>query len=218
MPILTRVGKVLIAIGIIDIGVMIYCITNKIPYSSSFNIFAVVAGVFLSRGSLRAASIVRWFSVFSLCAFAAMAVAWPIVQPLDLTLTQARLSPVSTSLTAAFLAFLCALLYWLAKSLGDSSVLDALAAAGRKRRSMRVAAFSGVALVIALSTFMSLLLGGESAKKATQMAQEELGPGYKFYVSSLSIASGSAGTSVRAVVTAWNSSEVRNVPVSWQEP
>lgn len=217
MPILARAGKVLIAIGVVDIGVMIYCIANGISYSSSFNIFAVIAGIFLMKGSLRAASIVRWFSVFFLCALVAIAVAWPFLQPLDLTLTQARLSPVSTLLSLAFMVFLGALLYWLAKSLGHQSVLDARRAAGRELRSMRVPAIAGIGLVVALSVFLSFLLRGDSAKKAIQMAQNELGPTYKFHVSSMNITTNGAGTSVSGVVTAWNATEVRTVPVAWQE-
>jgi hypothetical protein len=217
MPILARAGKALIFVGVVDIGVMLYCILNQISYSSSFNVFAVIAGVFLMRGSLRAASLVHWFSVFFLSTFAALAVAWPFLQPLDLTLTQARQNPASTLLSMTFMAFLCTLLYWLMKSLGHESVLKARRAEGRKQRSMWIPAVAGVGLVVALSVFVSFLLGGDSAKKAVQMAQQELGTGYKFHVSSLNISSGNQGTSVRSVVTAWNSTEVRNVRVSWQE-
>lgn len=217
MRILERAGKALIVVGVIDIGVMIYCIANGISYSSSFNVFAVVAGIFLVRGSLRAASFVRWFSVFTLGALAAMVVAWPFLQPVDLSIAQFRLSPGASLLSLSFLAFLCVLLYWLATSLGDPSVLEARAIAGRKQRSMRIPAAAGVGLVVVLVVSMSLLMGGESAKKAMQMAEKELGSGYKFHVSSLNIATSSAGTSIRGVVTAWNSSEIRNVPVAWQE-
>ena len=42
LPILRRVGIVLLLAGLIDIGVMVYCIANDISYSSSFNIFAVI--------------------------------------------------------------------------------------------------------------------------------------------------------------------------------
>ena len=48
--ILRRVGLVLIAFGMLDIGVMIYCIANAINYSSSFNVFAVIAGIYVGRG------------------------------------------------------------------------------------------------------------------------------------------------------------------------
>ena len=58
VPILRRVGKVLIAVGIFDILYMVYCIVNGYSYRGSFNIFAVIAGLFLLKGSLKAARIV----------------------------------------------------------------------------------------------------------------------------------------------------------------
>jgi hypothetical protein len=48
--ILHRVGFALIVFGLLDIGVMIYCIVNSVNYSSSFNVFAVLAGVYVRRG------------------------------------------------------------------------------------------------------------------------------------------------------------------------
>lgn len=97
MPVLVRTGKVLITVGVIDIGVMIYCIANEISYSSSFNIFAVIAGFFL------------------------------------------------------------------------------------------------------------------------MLAQQELGAGYKYHVSSLGVVTNKEGTFVSGVVTACNPNEIRNVPVAWHE-
>lgn len=216
-PVLKRVGAVLLIVGSIDIAVMIYCIANHIPYSSSFNIFAVVAGAFLLRGSLRAASIVRWFAVFLLAAFLALLLAWPLVQPFALTLTQIRLNPGTSFAKLAFVAFALGLLVWVIGELGRESVKAACARAGRKQRDVRIPAVAGVGLVIFMGIFMALLLGGESAKRAKSMAEQQVGPGYRFHVSSLKIAKSSQGTFVSGVVTAWNDNEVRNIPVQWEE-
>ena len=48
--ILHHVGLALFAFGLLDIGVMIYCLANDISFSSSFNIFAVISGIYLWRG------------------------------------------------------------------------------------------------------------------------------------------------------------------------
>ena len=48
--ILRRVGLALIVFGLLDIGVMVYCIANGVNYSSSFNVFAVLAGTYVRRG------------------------------------------------------------------------------------------------------------------------------------------------------------------------
>ena len=89
LPILKRAGAVLLVVGLIDVAVMIYCIINSVSYSSSFNILAVAAGIFLLRGNLRAASIIRWIAVFMFSAFSGLLLVWPFMQPIDLTLTQA---------------------------------------------------------------------------------------------------------------------------------
>jgi hypothetical protein len=212
-----RTGGVLLAVGLVDIAVMVYCIVNRISYSSSFNIFAVLAGIFLMRGSLRAASIVRWFSVFMLAAFLMLIAAWPFLQPVDLTLTQVRLTPVASVATVVLVTAVLALLLWLARELGREPVLAARAAAGRKLRDMRIPAAVGVGLVVVMGVFLSVLLGGESASRARALAEQQTGPGFRYHVSSLNIAKNSRGTFVSGVVTAWNQGEVRYVAVRWEE-
>ena len=66
LRILRRVGWALVIIGALDIGVMVYCIVNGMNYSSSLNVVAVGAGIFLLRGNLGAVRTVSWFSAFLL--------------------------------------------------------------------------------------------------------------------------------------------------------
>jgi hypothetical protein len=54
LPLLKKAGLVLVIVGLMDIGLMIYAIASRVSYSSSLNVFAVVAGAFLLRGNLRA--------------------------------------------------------------------------------------------------------------------------------------------------------------------
>jgi hypothetical protein len=215
--ILKRVGAVLLVVGLIDIAVMIYCIANRISYSSSFNIFAVAGGIFLLRGSLRAASIIRWIAVFMLAAFVAFLIAWPFMQPFALTLAQIHLNPGALIATFAFMALLLGLLVWLIRELGREPVMTARSHAGRKQRDLRIPAAGGVVSVIAMGVFMALLLGGESADRAKFLAKQQVGPDYRVHVSSLNIAKNNQGTFVSGVVTAWNDSEIRYIPVQWEE-
>lgn len=217
VPILHRAGMVLVAVGVVDIAVMVYCVVSGISYSSTLNVFAVLAGAFLMRGSLAAAGLVRWFSVFILAALCAIALAWPVVQPLDLTLTQIRLAPTAAAVSALLVVGMAFLFFWLQRQLGSPSVLAAIEAAGKKIRSMWVPAAAGVDLVVLLAVVVPFALSGESGSKAKSLAQGQLGTGYKFYVSSLSVSTTSQGTSVSARVTAWNDKEVRVLPVEWSE-
>src|SRR5690349_5809906 len=124
LSILKRVGKVLIIIGVVDIGVMIYCIVNRISYSSSFNIFAVIAGIFLLRGSLRSAAIVTWMAAFFGAACVGMPIAVALILPIDLTLLQARLEPLNFFSSTLMWLFISALLYWVVKQLHSEPVLQ----------------------------------------------------------------------------------------------
>jgi len=59
---LKKVGGVLIVIGIVDIGFMIYYLSNMQTYVSGNNIFAVVAGIFCINCNLRAVRVIALFS------------------------------------------------------------------------------------------------------------------------------------------------------------
>ena len=215
--ILKRTGAVLAGIGAMDIAAMIYCIANDISYSSSFNVFALAAGVLLIRGNLLAASIVRWFAVLLLSSFVAFVLAWPLAQPWDLTLTQLRLSPWYATALVVLLLAVIGLLFFVQRNLGEPPVLAAVAAAGRKVRDMRVPAALGAALVVFLVGLTPLVLSGESARIALSMAETQLGKDFKYHLSSLRVTSGTDGAFVSAVVTAWNQFEVRTLPVSWRK-
>jgi hypothetical protein len=187
MPILKKVGKVLIAVGLVDIGVMIYCIANDISYSSSLNIFTVIAGIFLMRGSLRAVAIVTWFGTFLLAGFICVAMLWPFLQTIDLTLLQLKLNPASFLIFLAIGILLLGLLYWVVRELRREPVLDARMQAGAKISSLRIPAVAGIVLVIGLLITIKFSLNGDTAQRVKQMAAKELGPGYKYNVNSMNI-------------------------------
>jgi hypothetical protein len=219
--ILKRVGVVLLAVGLIDIAIMIYCIANRISYSSSFNIFAVVAGIFLLRGSLRAASIVRWFAVFMLAVSATVLLVCPLIQPPGLILTYLRLNSGMPFVALALMVCVpILLLCWVVMELGRESVKCALAGAGRKQRDMRIPAAMGVGLVIIIAMaiiFMATSFSSESVSRAKFLAEQQVGSGYRLHMKSLNKVKKSERTFVFGVVTAWSDNEIRNILVQWEE-
>lgn len=217
LPILKRAGKVLICVGLLDIAFMAYCIINRISYSSSFNVFAIVAGVSLMRGSLRAASIVHLLSTFMLAAFLTFLFARPFLQPWDLMLTRFRLSPLATLGSIATMFLILGLLIWLCRQLGQESVTQAHIAAGRKIRNLRIVALVGVCLGVVIAAAILQMFSSASAAKAEAMAATQLGPDFKYRVSSLNIMESGDMTRVSANVVAWNNEEIREVPVRWDE-
>lgn len=169
------------------------------------------------RGSLRAASITRWFSVFMLTGFITFLFAWPFMQPIGLSLTQIRLSPGTTLFASAIMVIVMLILSWLTKELGSEPIQIARANAGKKKRNMYIPAGIGFSFVVVLAIFVIILIGGKTAEHAKSIARKELGSNYHFHVSNLNIATSSKGTYVNAIVTAWNDNEIINLPVEWNE-
>jgi len=214
--ILKRVGTVLLLIGLLDIGVMAYCIANQISYSSSFNIFAIVAGIFLVRGSLKAAVYVRWFATFLLSGFLAMGIVSPFLQPFGLTLTQLKLNPGSTTAWLVGMILVLGLLLWIVRELGAESIQSAVIAAGVKLRNNTIAMAAGIGMVAITLAFTTALTHGVSGDRAKAEAVKLVGSGYSFHISSLSVQTHGNQTTGSAVVTAWNEKEIRAIQVHWE--
>ena len=212
---------VLIIGGIVDIGFGIYCITNKIGYSSSFNIFTVIAGIFLIRGSLRAARIISLFLAFFISAFIALLIAVPFLLPLDLLYTHIRLATASVSVGIIFISAVMVLLVWAYRKLTSPPVCAAMDDAEINytsfwRKPARGFWYGGC-LALSLLIFFSVFMSGITSDEAKRKATVEVGTGYKFHVKSLSVSSGTGGKHVHAVITAYNDTEIKDVIVKWSE-
>lgn len=216
-PILQRVGWVLLVLGLIDMSVMAYCIFRGISYSSSFNIFAVIAGIFLLKGSLRAASIVRWLAVLMFSGSMVAIFVFPFFQPLGLTWTYMRLYPVSSFWSVAVFIFFCGMLYWLIRELGREPIHLARNVTGRKLRDIRIPFILGAGFAVLGAVAIAYLEFGENAKRAQMIAQKELGPKYQYNTTAISILKSDKGTFFSGTVTAWNRNEIILVPVRWKE-
>jgi hypothetical protein len=217
-PILKRVGVALITIGGLDIMFMVYCLMTGRSYSSILNLPALIAGIFLFRQNLRAASIVRWWAVFVFAGFATALPMFILVQPFDLTITELVLYPGATLLTVALTVGLLTLTGWMAYQLGREPIHTARDLAGRKRRDMRIPIALGLALSIATAGFSLNMLRGERAEALKAIAAEKLGPDFQYAVSSMQIVKSKNETRVFGMVTAWNVSEIKRIRVSRVEP
>jgi hypothetical protein len=215
--ILRRAGFVLIAVGVIDIGWMIYCIINRISYSSSLNIFAVVAGILLIRGGLKTAGAIRWLAIVFVSAFVSLIILYPILQPFGLTLAEIRFDTGGMSVSFFFAAVIISLLYWIARELGREPIQVARESAGLKRSSARMPIWCGSGILVLAFVLLRAFQSGETADRAKLEAAKAVGPGYSFHVTSFSINYGGSRKSISAVVAAWNDKEVRNIPVHWEE-
>jgi hypothetical protein len=221
--ILRRVGNVLTVVGLADIAWMIYVVSSGHRYSSSFNIFAVIAGVLLRRGSLRTVRVVRVFAAFMFAAFAGLLVALPIIFPLDLIQTYLRITPASQLAGwGTFFLVVLALLWWVHQSLTATPVEMAIqnAKLGRPRLWHRPESgfVIGVGLVALLSIILPLSNRSESARQAIERARAQVGADHRYFVSSLATSwSSGSGTHVRATVLAYTDSSIESVEIEWRE-
>src|SRR5260221_4982584 len=127
LPILRRVGVVLIVIGVIDVGLMIYCIVHSIHYSSPYNVFAIITGIFLFRGSLRGAAIISQAAALLFAALLVGALLWPVFVPVGLVLAELRIYPMRSLVSAARTLFLPGLSMWVLWQLRRDAVLQEIA-------------------------------------------------------------------------------------------
>ncbi|MDP1781416.1 MAG: hypothetical protein Q8S92_19960 [Hydrogenophaga sp.] len=217
LAILKRVGLVLVMVGLMDIILMVYAIANQTPYSSTLNIFAVVAGVFLSRGSLRMASAVRWLSFFILSTLGAAMVATPVMLPMGLIATYVQLKSFDVMVSLGIAMSSLVIFGWIAVQLSDESIGAARLAVGRRQRDARIPLLAGIALVAALAGLNLTVQRTDSAARAIGEARMELGDDFEFYVSSINYRSSANTTDVSGVVTAWKSGVIRTHSFRWRE-
>lgn len=218
LPILRPAGAVLLIAGLVDLAALTYSFVQGQAYVSGLNLFGVVAGVFLLRGSLQAALVVRWLAVWLLAALLATVFVFPFLQPFSLTFAQLRLGlgPEPVSVGLAVLG--TAVLIWLIWQLGRAPVIAARTERSLRSWSMAPPAVAGVVLVVGVAIVVAMLRSGEAAGNARMLAAQRVTSDYKLHVRSVSKSRGANGTLITANVTAWTDRDIKNLPVQWQEP
>jgi hypothetical protein len=209
--ILHRVGLGLVVFGLLDIGVMVYCIANGLSYSSSFNIFAVISGIYLWRGHPWYVKWVTRAAGFYAAAFCTMVPLAPFLFPVELGALELRLHPgsviVGTVATIGGVVFLI----WVYRELRQAPVLAAYTFAGHSSGPFWVAPLCGAALALGAGVLFIVLMHGDTEQRAIGLATAKTGPGYHYFVTHLSYA-GDRGT---AEVLAYDDRTIRTVKVKW---
>lgn len=213
---LKRVGLVLMGVGVLDIAYMVYCLSHDQSYSSSFNIFAVIAGVFLLRGSLGAVRLVTWFAAFMFAgSVGAIFVLFPFLMPAGLWAAEFRLDPVGLSISLLVGVAAIALLFWVYKQLRAAPVVAARVAAGHSASPPRFAFILGAALVALLGGIFhfTAAAGGAAGAKAVELAKARYGESYNYHVTAIHWSNGH----VWATLDAYNEHEIKPVQVEWEQ-
>lgn len=214
---LKRVGIALVLIGILDITYMVYCISLNQNYSSSLNIFSIIAGVFLIRGNLKAVRPICWIAAFSLTGLLFGVIALPFLMPTKLMFIQLKLHPLF-SITSAFIGLASITLFlWIYRELRSASVIEARKAAGLSTKAPKSAFGIGAVIVICLTIFLYTFLNGESANKAIQLAKAQYGDNYQYHVTSLNKNWSKTSCCNRATLTLYSNNEIKKIEMQWLE-
>jgi hypothetical protein len=209
--ILHRVGLALIIFGLLDIGLMIYCIVNGVSYSSSFNIFAVISGIYLWRGHPWYVKWVTRAAGFYAAAFCAMVPMAPFLFPVDLGVLELRLHPAGVIVGTVATIGVVVFLVWVYRELRQAPVLAAYTVAGYSPGRFWVAPLCGAMLALGAGVLFIVLMHGDAEQTAIRLATVKTGPGYHYFMTRLSYV-GDRGT---AEVLAYDGQAIKTVQVRW---
>jgi hypothetical protein len=216
--ILTRCGVVLVVVGLFDIAFMVWCIVHRQSYAS-FNIFAVVAGVSLVRGSLRTARTVEFFATFMLVGFCGVVLVMPFMFPLDYweAVIRHQIGAVQFIASVGVFVVVVVLLGWVRHEMGRPEIRQAQSAAGLAPRFMALAVAMGVGIPVLGLIVMAVMSRSDTAREAIRRAELQLGGKYRYVITGMKTSSGARGTTVNATIAAYSDSEVRSVQLQWSE-
>lgn len=207
---LHRVGLALLIFGLLDIGVMIYCLVNGVGYSSSFNIFAVISGIYLWRGHPWYVKWVTRAAGFYAAAFCTLILVVPFIFPIDLGALEVRLHPIYAIVGAAATAGVVMFLIWVYRELRQAPVLETYTAAGYTPGPFWAAPACGTTLVLGIGVLFVFLMHGEE-QRAIALATQKTGKGYHYFVTRLSYSSDRGS----AEVLAYDDRAIKTVQVEW---
>ena len=210
---LIKPGVILLVFGLIDIGFMIYCFKNRIGYSSSFNIFAVIAGILLIRGSLKTARIAAQLLAFFLGAIAFILPAFLFIASFDYIAALLKFRLLNTVLTAAIVAGLALFMVWIYRLVTRPDIIDEMESqniiSGSFWRHPKSGFVLGLILGIVMSGVIIYSHKGSLKERAEIEAEKVTGPGYKYQITSFQV----SNSYFRARVDAYNEKEIKTIVV-----
>lgn len=219
--ILARCGWALIAVGLVNIGILIYSVITSSNYSSGYGMLAVPGGYLLIRGSLKAARIIAFLSALLISALMGLMLATLILIPNSLIVTYWTLEPEFVTVSTFLILVSLVMLAFLYKQLTSPPVRKAMERTGVAHLFFLAGPNLGFLLgcMLAAVLFIALffILGGPIAEQAKRMARDCTGPGYQFFVRSLNVSSVGRRKSVQAVIIAYSDSEIKTVSIEWSE-
>ncbi|BAY89926.1 MULTISPECIES: hypothetical protein [unclassified Tolypothrix] len=212
--ILKQVGIVLIAMGMLDLMYMVYRVftvgSNASDQSySSPGILIVVAGVYLIRGSLRTANIVRWIAAFGIASGLGSILMRSFSTPIALLTLEFRLEPSGFSMWYLSRIVETAVAYWIYRQLSAAPVMSVSRNSSLAVSIPKQAFFLGAGLTVLMPILLYITGDGLLGRKAVTLARAKYGTSYNYHVTALRWSS----KNVSANITAYNDKEIKTVRV-----
>ena len=217
IAILKRCGFVFFVVGLIDIGMFVFCAIHQIPFSSSLNVVGIICGIALMRGNLRVATFVRWLSLFVAAISTAWVVIIPILLPLDLLRLGITFYPLPTMVCLTYILAAGLTFAWMADRLGSAPVELARAELGRRPINARIPVILGAVLPMIASALIIGLQRSDVGQRAITEAREAQGVEYRYWLCRIQCSWDAHEARYYGTVLAWNDHEVVKVPVWWNE-
>ena len=203
-----------VVVGLAGIAELVYGFATAPAGQLRFQVTGLILGTVIFFSGLSLQAVLRWLACLSAVSLGIGLLGQLALVPSALLAAQWRLMPLVVVGHYGQLALLLALAVFLARQFGHPEVLAARQAAGRKPRDMRWPLALGLLLGLGSIVLQYRLLHGEEARRAAQMAAEQLGPRYHYFTNGVWIHY-ARETTVTATVQAWNDDEVLQVPLSW---
>lgn len=221
---LKTVGIVLIVVGVLGIGWMLYCLAHGTDYSSgSFYPFAGIAGILLVRGGLKTANRVAFFSAWIMSTIIGAFLVFPSYMPIDFVLAYLKVYPISFCRHLLLPACTLILSGWFYSRLTVPSVTAAFAERYPDRATSfwyrpRNGFIVGAAIAIVLGGGLGFKMShNATAAHAQEEAELKVGSSYKYYVRKWEAHPWGDHMHFTADVKAYNLREIKNVIVEWDE-
>ena len=176
----TRVGLVLAVVGAAGVAFTATYATGWWSLTYGVDVLALLAGALLLRGNVPALRLVCAIMAFGAGATLVGLIGLAVVWPLDLTLTELRLDPISFVWPSVTVVITVCVELWIVWELGREPVRAAIAGAGLRPWDPATPAKVGAGVMFVVVVLLWAALHGNSAAVAVSQAEQQLGPDYRY--------------------------------------
>lgn len=221
--VLMPVSMLLLLVGLLDGGLILYSAWAGRAYTSNAYVFALAGAIFLAKGSMFTVRIAMVAVAFFMAAILGTAASHVLAMPGPLVGAWLSHAPGDVALAALRTVGLTAVLAFILKRLIHPVVIQALINDGMKLSNYWKRPVTGfmLGLIVPLLSGLSFaaMQGSDLGKQALTEAQKQAKPGESLFLEAVQPTPASdAPTRVEALVMAYAPDGLRKLTVTWNAP